>query len=67
MSTRSNAAFNVVVEYCVIMRTKNHISGAIDDPIVRVCGTIIECLIYCFVRAFGAGGLLGSNGTKADK
>ena len=49
------------------MSTKHHFSGAIVDPIGGICGTIIEELIYCFVRALGGGGLLGTNGNKADE
>ena len=67
MSTRSDADFAFVVKSCVIMRTQNHIAGAIEDLIGRVCGTVIEELIYCFVRAFICGGLLESNGTKTEK
>ena len=67
MSTCSAAAFAFVVKYCVRMRTKNHIAGAKDNPIGGVCGTVTEQLIYCFVREFGGGGLLGSNGTENNK
>ena len=42
MSTRSTADFDFVVKYCVRMRTNNHIAGAFEDPIGRVCSTIIE-------------------------
>ena len=49
MSTRSSAVFVFVVKYCVRMCTKNHIAGAIEDPIGEVCGTIIEWLVYFFV------------------
>ena len=49
------------------MLTQNHIARSIEDPIGVVCGTVIEELIYCFVRAFICGGLLESNGTKTEK
>ena len=49
------------------MRTQNYVAGAIDDPIGGVCCTITEELFYCLVCAFCCGGLLGANGTKADK
>ena len=38
----SSAAFALVVKSCVRVRTKNHISGAIEDPIGGICGTIIK-------------------------
>ena len=67
MRTCSVEAFAFVVKSCIRMRTNNHTAGEIEDPIGGVCGTIIELLIYCFVRALGGSGLLGANGTKDDK
>ena len=67
MNACSSAAFDIVVKSCVRVSTKHHISGAIEDPIGGLCGTIIEELIDFFVLALGGGGLLGSNGTKADE
>ena len=67
MSACSDADFALVVKSCVRVITNHYIYGAIEDPIGGVCGTIIEELIDCFVCALGGGGLLGANGTKADK
>ena len=67
MSACSATDFYLVVKYRVTVITKHHISGAIDDPISGVCGTIIEDLIDCFVCVLGSEGLFGANGTKAEK
>ena len=67
MSSRSYAASAFIVKSCVRMRTQNHVAGVIEYSIGGVCITVIKYLIDCFFGAFCCGGLLGSNGTKADK
>ena len=67
MSSRSDASFALVVETCVIMCTQDHVAGVIANAIVGVCGTVINYLIDGFIGALRGGGLLLSNGTKADE
>ena len=67
MRTCSSEDWAFVVKSYVRMCTKNHIIGEIEDPSVKVCGNIIKWLIYCLVRAFGGGGLLGVNVNEANK
>ena len=42
MSPCYAVAFAWVVKYCVRMRTKNYIAGAIENTIGGVCGTVTE-------------------------
>ena len=59
----STASFAFIVKTWLRMCKENHVAGAIENSIGRVCSTLIKYLIDCLVDAFRCGGLLGFNGT----